>query len=402
MISAISKGEEARRVLIPMGKRWFVYGHTEIDQEGKKSPIYPIRKLIQNWRTRSHIQTVMTAEDRSELFYGIALDLDFEKAAGEWKSRGKLDPKKMRAFLAANYPALNRYLCTWTRSTGGKGLGVILFVDPFLLRHEKTGGVRFKAEQVQRIVQKVLNSHGFGCDEEASGLLRFTPNWRNRRKLLYIDDITIRRVQRDNEPHNVLSQVFNELRRAPMFKGPTRKDLVKSGVRFAVKDKAEEGLSKLYAHILDSDPKALMLQSSFEELSKISGLSIPTLRSHIFDASWLEVEPVFGEGLRITLKPSPELSEKAISGSRTQSFKPRLISSAEDWDLPHPEHVQAGERNNYLWRRAVILRNEGQTLDNALSILSDEVRRIPGAEKSRNCRKLESIVSSIYRHTRQP
>ncbi len=159
MIQADQIGEKRPKIVIPMGQRWYVYGHTEIDKDGKKSPIYPIRKKISNWRTRSHIQTVMTAGDGSELFYGIALDLDFEKAENQWKSRGKLDPKKMRAFLEERYPVLGRYLCTWTRSTGGKGLGVILFIDPFLLRHEKTGGVRFKAEQVQRKLLKVLNHH---------------------------------------------------------------------------------------------------------------------------------------------------------------------------------------------------------------------------------------------------
>ena len=58
------------KIVIPMGKRWYIYGHTEIDANGKKSPLIPIRKTIPNWRSRSHISTVMTAADGSELVYG--------------------------------------------------------------------------------------------------------------------------------------------------------------------------------------------------------------------------------------------------------------------------------------------------------------------------------------------
>ena len=390
------------KTYVPMGKRWYVYGHTEIDEQGNKKPLIPIRKSISNWRSRSHVQTVMTAADGSNLLYGFALDLDFKDAEDRWKNRGKLDAKKMRAFLAEAYPTLSRFLCTWTRSTGGRGLGVILFFDPFLLRHEKTGGVTFLAERVQRLTIKLLNSHGFGCDENATGLLRFTPNWRNGRLLLHKDEVTIRRVQRDNEPCNVLSRVYNEIRRAPLFKTATRTTEIKAGLRFAVKDAADKGLSRIYSHILDSEPESLTITTSFEALAGLSGLSIPTLRHHLPKASWLRLERVYGEGLCLTLLPTIELSERAYRSSPRQKAIQAGLSSAEAWNLPAPEFVGDGDRNNYLWRRAVLLRNEGLTLDDAISRIRGEARRIPGGGQSRNCRKLEIIVCSIFRHARQP
>ena len=400
---AESQDFQSSQVVKPlMGHRWYVYGHTVIDESGKKSPLFPIRKKISNWRSRSHIQTVMTAEDGSNLLYGLALDLDYRDASSQWKSRGKLDHKKMRSFLSEHYPILSRYLCTWTRSTGGKGLGVVLFIDPFLL-NDKAFGVRFLAERVQRLLIEVLNSHDFGCDESASGLLRFTPNWRNHRILLHKDELTIRRVQRDNEPISVLRQVYNELRRASIYKAPTRAAAVSSGQRFAVKAKADEGLAKIYAHILDSEPETLTIQSSYSELSELSGLSVPSLRQHLSLASWLTLERVWGEGLRLTLNPSPELTERALSGPMGKVLRKASSSSvSEDWDLPDPGEVGDGERNNYLWRRAVLLRNEGYTLAEAISFIRDESRRFPGAKESRNCRKVESIVCSIFRHTREP
>jgi len=389
------------RVLVPMGHRWYVYGHTQIDENGKKSPLIPIRKKISNYRSRSHIQTVMTAADGSNLLYGFALDLDFERASEDFKIRGKLDHRKMKSFLDETYPVLSRHLCTWTRSTGGKGLGVILFFDPFLLRHEKTGGVSFLAERVQRLVIQVLNHHGFGCDVNAMGLLRFTPNWRNGRILLHKDEVTIRRVQRDNESHNVLSQVYNELRRAALFKAPTKKSEVLAGSRFAVKSSADEGLAQIYAHILDSEPETLSIASSFEALSTLSGLSVPTLRRYLPEASWLNVERVYGEGLRLTLLPKAELSQRAYRMAEAPRAKAMPLSLAEDWVLPEPEFVGDGDRNNFLWRRAVILRNEGAPLEEALSRLRGEASRIPGAIQSRNCRRLDVIVSSIFRHVRE-
>lgn len=398
-----SEGSNATRPLklsIPMGHRWYVYGDTEIDKNGNTKPLTPIRKPISDWRTKPYIQTVLTAADGSNLLYGLALDFDFDKAAEEWKSRDELDSKKIRAFLAEKYPVLSRFLCTWTRSTGGKGLGVVLFFDPFLLQHEKTGGVRYKAEQVHRLLITVLNSHGLGCDKNASGLLRFTPNWRNPKKILHIDEFTIKVVQRHNERLNVLTQVHNELRRAAVFKGPTRRDLIKAGVRFAVKGAADEGLAKIYAHILDSAPESLCIASSFDSLSSLSGLSEPTLRRYLSSASWVDVKSVYGEGVRLTLNPNPELSERAFSAVERPKPNPRVLSLVDDWDLPEPEFVGNGDRNNYLWRRAVILRNEGVTLGEAISQLRGEASRIPGAKRSRNCRRLADIVSSIFRHTR--
>jgi len=145
------------KALIPMGHRWYVYGHTTVNESGKKSPILPIRRKVPNWLSRSHIYTTMLAEDGSERLYGIPLDLDFEDADDCWKQRGKLDYRAVKAFIDETYPILGRYLCTYTRSTRGKGLGLILFLEPFLRSHDKTGGVTYLAERVQRLIVTVLN-----------------------------------------------------------------------------------------------------------------------------------------------------------------------------------------------------------------------------------------------------
>jgi hypothetical protein len=386
-----------------MGHRWYVYGNTKIDEHGKKAPLFPIREKISDWRSCSHIQTILTAADGSSLVYGVALDFDYKDADDRWKAKGKLDHNRIKAFIDELYPVLGRYLCTWTRSTGGRGLGAILFFDPFILRHEKTGGVTFLAERVQRLIIRVLSSHGLGCDEHAAGIVRFTPNWRNPRILLHKDEVTIRRVQRENEPHQVLSRVYNELRRAKVLKPKTKKDEVAAGVRFAVKDSADEGLAKIYAHILDSEPETLTITSNYDALMRISGLSTPTLRQHLKNAPWIDLKRAYGEGLCLSLKPSAELSERAYGEIRNQGKKPSTfsLSSREDWLLPDPEFVGDDERNNFLWRRAVLLRNEGYPLSEAISLIRDESKRIPGAKESRNCRKVENIVGSIFRHLRQ-
>lgn len=399
--NAINADFDRKKILIPMGRRWYVYGHTTVDASGNKSPIFPIRKKISNWRSRSHIYTSMVAEDGSELVYGIPLDLDFESADKKWTSRGKLNYKAIKAFLDETYPILGRYLCTYTRSTRGRGLGLILFVDPFLRDHEKTGAVNRLADRVQKLLVFVLNYHGLGCDESARGVTRFTPNWRNKRILLHKDDITIRRVQRDNEPHQVLRSVYNELRRSEALKLPTRKDAVKSGQRFAVKDEADQGLAKVYAHILNSEPESLQLSTSFEELSAISDLSIPTLRKYLKKAAWIEVSSSYALGLKVRLLPNPELSERAYSEPKPSLSFRSIPSSHEDWNLPEPEDVGDGDRNNYIWRKAVLLRNEGYSLDEAITLIRALVSRIPEARESRNCRKLESITASIYRHDRR-
>lgn len=400
-IITTNEGETSLKILIPMTNRWYIYGHTEVSADGRKSPIIPIRKMISNWRSRTHIYTTMQAVDGSEMVYGIPLDLDFEDADDRWKSRGKLDYKKIKSFIDEQYPTLGLYLCTYTRSTRGKGLGIILFCDPFL-KNEKSYGVQFLAARVQRLLVEVLNFHGMGCDKNASGISRFTPNWRNRKIILRKDDLTIRRVQRDNERHQVLTRVYNELRRSPAYKVQTKKEAVCAGKRFAVKTLADNGLGRIYSHILDSEPESLSITASYEELALISGLSLPTLRSQLRAAAWVDISRVYGEGVRLILKPTGELSERAYYERRQANHSNRTdVSEAEEWTLPAPECVGDGERNNYLWRRAVLLRNEGHSLEETISIIGGESSRIPGANQSRNCRKVQTIVCSIFRHERR-
>ncbi len=392
---AISKIAENQR--LSAGKRYYYYAHSELDKSGKKT-FQDYKKPILNWRSRTHIFTALPAKDDSKLVYGIPLDLDYEKADSRWKSRGKLDHRKMRSFLLENYPEFSRYLCTWTRSTGGRGLGVILFIDPFLKGSEGAASVEFLARRVQYLLIEVLNFHGMGCDPNASGFCRWTPNWRNGRILLHKDEVTIRRVQRENEWHGVLRIAYNELRRSKALKPETRAEKVKKGLRFAVKDSTDVALAKIYAHIIDESPESLCISSSYEDLSKLSGLSIPTLRKNLCEASWLLIERLWGEGLRLTLKTNHELTKLAYEApTRLNKRSPSLASPGRsEWDLPDPEEVDSDSRNDFIWRKAVLLRNEGMSLDDAISEIGGLIKRIPGHEESRNCRNYETIVISIF------
>ena len=220
----------------------------------------------------------------------------WELRLNQAKSRGKLDHEKIREFLSSEYFELSRYLCTWTRSTGGRGLGVILWMEPFLYNDPRCYSVQKLAERVQRLCFQVFSFHGFGADDSAFGLVRQTPNWRNLRKLLHKDDVGVRRVQR-REHLNVLRQVYNELRRSSVLRPETRSDLVFKGLRFAVNNRTDEGLGKLYAYIIDHEPESLTLIASMDDICKTTGLAKPTIRK-AFDLkpSWLDIEKIWGKG----------------------------------------------------------------------------------------------------------
>ena len=385
------------------GNRWYYYAHAEVNAFGEKVGFTDYKKPIKNSRSRTHIFTALPARDGSQLVYGIPFDLDYEEADSRWKTRGKLDWRKMKSFIDENYPTLGRYLCTWTRSTRGRGLGVILFCDPFIRHHEKTGGVNRVAKNVQRLACLVLNFHGMGCDSNATGIARWTPNWRNGRILLYKDEVTIRRVQRENERHNVLRQSYNELRRSKAFKCEVRANQVSNGVRFAVKETANRGLAEIYRHIIDSEPETLCIDTSYSELALLSGLSVPTVRKALKTAPWASFKKIWGSGIQLTVIPSSELSALVFEG-KSIHLKPapcNLKSSPEDWELPSPESVGDSERNNYIWRRAVILRNEGKSISVAIETIRDEISDIPDNLFSRNCRNFERITTSIFNNDRR-
>ncbi len=384
---------------VPWGGRFYKYAHITIGDDGRKS-YEDCKHPVKNKKSRNLIHTAWHGLDGSMMVYGIPFDLDYSCADSRWRTRGQLDYKKIKAFLEETYPVLGQYFATWVRSTGGKGLGLILWIDPFIIGHEKTSRVHFLASKVQRLVVEVLNFHGIGADTNAKGICRMTPNWKNGRRLLSIDEVTIRRVGRINERHNVLTNVYNEMRRSEAFKSETLADQVASGTRFAVKEVANVGLGKIYSHIIDVEPESLTINTSYEELKDISGLSIPTLRKYVPTAPWCNFKRNWGEGITLILKPSQTLNLALETGKFIPPVQ-RHPSSPEDWILPEPEQVMDDDRNNYLWRKSVLLRNDGLPFESAVTTILELAGRIPEAKKSRNCRKAVEILASIYRHERR-
>lgn len=395
-----------RPAIFAPGYSWsYQYGHVVVSSSGDKN-VYPCQYPIHNTRSRSHVSTGLKDRKGEKWIYGISLDQDVSLAHPKFLSRGKIDHRKCLAFIKERYPTVAKYLCTITRSTGGKGLGWILWFPPFPYHKDCANSVNYLAWKVHRVLRAVLNFHEMGFDEHHSGIGSYTPNWRNGNKRLHIDQEMINRVQNKKKRIDVLNEVYNELRCSEAFKEPTRKDFVEEGKRFAVKEEANEGLAKIYAHVICVEPEGLKIRTTYADLMEISGLTIPTLKKYIPRAPWASVAGfIRGEGFELKVIPIPELSEIAFSGviaigSGKSKPRPLLqkISSPTDWVLPEPEEVCDGARNNYLWRKAVILRNAGFTFDEALSLLRELASRIPGARRSRNCRKVKDILTSIFRH----
>ncbi len=334
--------------------------------------------------------TILNEGTGTETLIWLHFDLDFKRADKRWIRDGKLDWPLVAAALSADSPIILRYLSHVVRSSGGHGLSLALAISPLELIDE-TADVQKLAFKVQAMIIRILNHHGMGADEGARGLKRLMPNMFRPERLLDHAEF-VQAVIQKRRPR-VLQNLFYELRYHPALRGPNKRD--RDDILWP-DQRVEKPLARLYTDILDeAGPwgSVQLLASRIMSRYNISKNTVYKLLSG--PPEWLHVQRLFGEGYRLTIRPSRELTDRAydLLMERPETGD---ISLA---DIEMPEFLKKGERNHWLVSIILACKWKGMSQAETRSLLSQVIPRVPGWQKSQSLtRGLGSILRSLYRH----
>ncbi len=332
----------------------------------------------------------------TETLIWLHFDLDYKRADKVWRKDGKLDWPTISGTLKAEIPLFLDYLSYAVRSSGGQGLSLVLAISPLELI-PATADVQNLAMKLQAMIIHILNSYGMGADEGAKGLKRLMPNVFRPEQVIDHCEIIEPTVQKIRP--RVIQNLLRSLSKDPSLKGiikRDRTDLLWTDIRL------ELPCARLYADLLDlAGPwgSEQMTASGITERYGISKNSTYKLLNA--PPAWLQVEQIPGEGWRLRILPSKELTDRAYSlleTGREEKAKGSLAAFHVS-KIPAPEAVEDGGRNH--WLVSVILASKWKGVERAslLSALKSLIKRVPGYQNSRSLtRELESIVRSLYHH----
>jgi len=351
------------------------------------------------------INTAYRNGDGSRTVYGITFDLDAHRADSRWvDSEGCLDWPRISSYLNETHEELFLKISHAVRSTGGKGIALVIAINPLPIRASTAGNQR-AAQNLQSRLIGFFNSLGLGADPNARGLERDFPNFQNSDRCLYENRLAMRRPEQAREPvitalHAYLNHLAVEARREKRIYPDAR---------------AEAGLAKLITWLLGIFDPGLLgvwtpghltggeVWASTKTLQAITGLSDKFLRRFLkHPPAWLRVAYVQGEGWRLHMPLGRAVqsllprAESLLATIAPFDKAPKLLFSVAT--LPRPNLVEDGERNGWLTALALAYKWHGYARDEALAKILLRMEAIPGQELSRNCRQVRAIVKAIYKN----
>jgi hypothetical protein len=347
-----------------------------------------------------------------ETVFGLVFDLDAHRAKDCWKDvDGRLDWSLIFPALQKEIPDVASLICYAVRSTGGKGLGVVMAITPLPIV-VSTAANQKSALKLQGRLLAVFDRLGFGADFGARGVSRDLPNFNNPVKLVYRNTEPLRALERSGravvtELHRILNardraariseRIYNDER---VEKGLARLVLWLLGAMSF--DKAWSFDGRDYSREFKKVPylSGWTISASMRELCTLTGLSDAFLRKYLKNPpKWLKAAHYDGEGWNLSIQLSkdvPWLQERSLHLlQKTQDLKEKVDFDPNELCLPW--WVQDGERNLWIVRLALMYKWAGYSLDCAIEKVLLRVNAIPNAESSRNCRSVRSIVKSLYR-----
>ena len=350
--------------------------------------------------------------DGVQTVFGVVFDFDAHRAHDCWKNaEDKLNWDVIFPALQKEIPEVANLICYAVRSTGGKGLGVVMAISPLPLI-PSTAGNQQSVLKLQGRLLSVFDKMGLGADFGARGVSRDLPNFNNPERCVYRNTKPLRELEVTRKPVvTLLHQLLNQRDRADRISERIYND-----------ERVEKGLAKLVLWLLgaanfdqvwqfegDTFEKKFKctpylsgwsLSATMRELCALTGLSDTFLRKFLKDPpKWLKSEYFAHEGWNLSLplsKDVPWLLERSLYLlQKTQQLKGKV--SFNSADLVFPTCVQDGERNAWLVQLALTYKWAGYALETALEKVCLRIPAIPGYETSRNCKQVKAIVRSLYR-----
>ncbi|HYX36613.1 MAG TPA: hypothetical protein VE954_26180 [Oligoflexus sp.] len=336
--------------------------------------------------------TIMNEGTRTETLIWLHFDLDFKRADKKWIRDGKMDWPTIGATLTEDVPMFLRYLAYVVRSSGGKGLSLVLAISPLELIDE-TGDVQKLAFKVQNMVIRILSYNGMGADEGARGLKRLMPNMLRSDRVLDQAEFVQQMIQKRRP--RVLQNLLYALRFHPALRSQNKQD--RDDILWP-DTRVEKPLARLYADLLDSVGPWGTEQMRAREIMARYGISKNTVYKLLANPpKWLGVERLIAEGIRLTIRPDRSLTDRAYTLIETRTSSNRQLPRI--WTIESPENVRAGERNQWLVSLIVCCKKKGFGQVETRAALSRIITRVPGWQKSQSLtRGLSSILRSLYHH----
>ena len=350
--------------------------------------------------------------DNTQTVFGIVFDFDAHRAHDSWKySDGKLNWDLIFPALQKEIPEVANLICYAVRSTGGKGLGVLMAITPLPLI-PSTAGNQQSVLKLQGRLLSVFDKMGLGADFGARGVSRDLPNFNNPERCVYRNTKPLRELEVTRKPVvTYLHKLLNDRDRATRISERIYND-----------ERVEKGLAKLVLWLLGAANfdqvwqfdgqtyekrfkctpylSGWSLSATMRELCSLTGLSETFLRKYLKDPpKWLKSEYFAHEGWNLSLplsKDVPWLLDRSLYlFQKTQQLKGKV--SFNPTELLFPSSIQDGERNAWIVQLVLTYKWAGYALETALEKVSLRLFAIPGNETSRNCKQVKAIVRSIYR-----
>ena len=349
-----------------------------------------------------------------ETVFGIVFDFDAHRAKECWKDTdGKLDWSLIYPALQKEIPEVASLICYAVRSSGGKGLGIVMAISPLPML-PSTAANQQSALKLQGRLLSVFDKMGLGADFGARGVCRDLPNFNNPARLVYRNTQPLRDLESSCRP--IVSELHKLLN--------SRDRAARIAERIYNDERVEKGLAKLVLWLLGAvnfdqvwkfegktfDRRFKMVpylsgwsvSAAMRELCALTGLSDAFLRKFLKNPpKWLKAAHYAGEGWSLCLplsKDVPWLQERSFYlMQKTQELCGKV--SFEPQELCLPCWVQDGERNAWIVRLALTYKWAGYSLDSALEKVLLRIQAIPGAETSRNCKQVRAIVRSLFRRS---
>jgi hypothetical protein len=197
----------------------------------------------------------------------------------------------------------------------------------------------------------------------------------------------------------VIQTLLFDLRFHPALKAPkkaSRSDLLWRDIR------VELPCARLYTDLLDSVGPWGSEQRTVKELINSYGISKNTVYKFLDQCpEWLSVEHISGEGYRLTIRPTRQLTDRAYTLLETggEGNRQGCFPSFATASISAPENVRAGERNQWLVSLVLACKWKGIPRADLLDALKHLVRQVPAYQSSRSLtRELTGIVRSLYHH----
>jgi len=369
------------------------------DSEGKRAGAEAIRPL-----RREDADLVSSAyynpSSQTQTVYTLVWDLDSHRADSCWKDQdGRLDWGKMGNHLTENHPEIMKYAMAAIRSTGGKGIALMLAITPLEIT-KSTESCQRAARVLQLHILRLLNHYEMGADLGALGLVRDFPNWLNPHRVIDGDQEVLKFIQSEKNRPPVLTELLSYTSKLPFCCDYEKKKGSDSYLYPDLRSEAKLAIlyEKLHTKFFDEDFSEVEMTT--KEISELTGLSLPFLRKFLKTGThWLESEWIdkrVGWLLRVAVSREMTDRAEALLTPGTSVEERRSIDCSEP--LSKPEEVEDGERNEWITKAALMLKHNGIVEGRARYLLGSHVQRISGFKFSRNCRNVEKIISNLYRN----